>query len=206
MENEITFTEKIKSSSLYVYNNAKSVKINMEKLKDFIEKLDLQYFGKEEFLNYFNNHLSNIKDHNSITYEELIAYVCVVDSLNFCFWPLEKEYNEEKNNKVNFEYDDYVSNLNKIYENEKSFFLAENLRKLNVNDLKEKIFSNLNFPLLDERVRSLNELGKFIINKHNGKFSDFIKDNDDDCEKVNMFIFINKTYSSNFAIYFFNFY
>ncbi len=182
--NSTTFTEKIKDSSLYVYENAKDVSINMQKLTDFIGNLDSKYFAKEEFLNYFNNHLSNITDHNTISYEELVAYVCVVDSLNFCFWPLEKEYNHEKNNIVNFEYDDYVSNLNKIYLNDKSFFGAENLRKLQLNDLKEKVFSNLNFPLLQERVRSLNELGNFIINKYNGKFSEFVKDKEYDCEKV----------------------
>ncbi len=185
MENyEATFTEKIKRSSLYVYENAKSVSINTQKLADFIDKMDTKYFSKEEFLNYFNNHLSNIPDHNSISYEELIAYVCVVDSLNFCFWPLEKEYNEEKKNKINFEYDDYVSNLNQIYSKDKSFFLAENLRKLELKELKEKVFSNLNFPLLSERVRSLNELGNFILTKYKGKFSEFVKDKEYDCEKV----------------------
>lgn len=179
-----TFTEKIKNSSLFVYENAKSVSINVQKLSDFIDKMDTKYFAKEEFLNYFNNHLSNIPDHNSISYEELIAYVCVVDSLNFCFWPLEKEYNDEKNNKVNFEYDDYVSNLNQIFLKDRSFFSAENLRKLELSELKEKVFSNLNFPLLTERVRSLNELGSFILAKYNGKFSEFVKDKEYDCEKV----------------------
>ena len=182
--NNLIFTEKIKKSSLYVYENAKSVSINKQKLTDFIGNMDPKYFAKEEFLNYFNNHLSNIPDHNSISFEELIAYVCVVDSLNFCFWPLEKEYNQEKNNKINFEYDDYVSNLNQIYQKDKSFFCAENLNKIELNELKEKVFSNLNFPLLEERVRSLNELGNFISSKHKGKFSEFIRDKEYDCEKV----------------------
>jgi len=191
MENQITFTEKIKKSSSYVYENAKSVSINKGKLSDFIGKMDSKYFAKDEFLNYFNNHLSNLQDHNSISYEDLVAYVCVVDSLNFCFWPLEKEYNEENSNKINFEYDDYVSNLNKIYQNDKSFFLAQNLKKINANEMKEKVFSNLKFPLLEERVRSLNELGKFILNKYNGKFSEFIKYYEYDCEKVFKKIFYN---------------
>lgn len=196
-KNSLTFTEKIKNTSCYVYENAKSVSINMEKLSDFIIKMDEKYFSNEEFLNYFNNHLSNIKDHSLISYEDLISYVCVVDSLNFCFWPLEKEYNEDKNNKLNFEYDDYVSNLNEIYQNDKSFFTAKSLKNISSNDLKEKVFSNLNFPLLEERVRSLNELGNFILSKYNGKFSDFIKDKEYDCEKV---VNIN-TYFSKIKIY-----
>jgi hypothetical protein len=183
-KNAFTFTEKIKKTSLYVYENAKSVSINNQKLTDFIANMDPKYFANEEFLNYFNNHLSNIQNHNSITNEELIAYVCVVDSLNFCFWPLEKEYNQEKNNKINFEYDDYVSNLNQIYLNDKSFFTAERLKNLQLSELKEKVFSNLNFPLLEERIRSLNELGSFILSKYKGKFFEFVKDKEFDCEKV----------------------
>jgi len=182
--NEITFTEKIKKSSSYVYQNATNVLINRENLIKFVNNLDKHYFQKDEFLNYFNNHLCNISDHNLIKYEELIAYVCVVDSLNFCFWPLEKEYNDENNNKINFEYDDYVSNLNNLFLNERRFFLPENLKNLNILELKEKVFSNLNFPLLEERTRSLNELGKFILNKYKGHFCDFVKENDFDCEKV----------------------
>lgn len=185
-----SFTNKVKSSSLFVYNNAKHVKINFDKLNEFVNKIDSTYFAKDEFLNYFNNHLSNIKDHSKISYEELIAYVCVVDSLNFCFWPLEKEYNEENNNKINFEYDDYVSNLNKIYENNKAFFLAENLEKVNFEILKKEVFSGLNFPLLEERVRSLNELGSFIKTQYNGKFSEFVMNCEYDCEKVSLMSFL----------------
>jgi hypothetical protein len=183
-KNDITFTEKIKKTSLYVFENSKSVKINIDKLNNFIENLDKNYFAKEEFLNYFNNHLSNIKDYNLVSYEELIAYVCVVDSLNFCFWPLEKEYNEQNQNKIYFEYDDYVNNLNNIFQNDKNFFFAENLKKLKLEYLKEKVFSNLNFPLLEERLRSLNELGNFILQKYEGKFSNFVKDMGYDCERV----------------------
>lgn len=194
-KNAITFTEKIKNSSLYVYENAKSVSINNQKLTDFIANMDPKYFAKEEFLNYFNNHLSNINDHKSISYEDLIAYVCVVDSLNFCFWPLEKEYNQEKNNKLNFEYDDYVTNLNQIYLNDKSFFTAERLKNLQLSELKEKVFSNLNFPLLEERVRSLNELGSFILSKYNGKFCEFVKEKEYNCEKVSIFLINSSVYS-----------
>jgi hypothetical protein len=176
-----SFTDKIKDSCLYVKNFAKSVKINQENLTEFIEKLDLNYFSKEEFLNYFNNHLSNIKDKNSIKYEDLIAYVCVVDSLNFCFWPLENNY---KDKNIEFEYDDYVKNLNKIFEENKEFFTCDYLMNLKINELKEKVFSNLDFPLLEERLRSLNELGYYIKFSHNESFENFLEFCEYDCEKV----------------------
>ena len=176
-----SFTENIRNSCLYVNNYSKSVKINQENLKKFIEKLDINYFSKEEFLNYFMNHLSNIKDQNLISFEDLIAYVCVVDSLNFCFWPLEKEYKDEQKN---FEYDDYVGNLNKIFEENKQFFTADYLINLKIEELKKEVFSNLNFPLLEERLRSLNELGAFIKFSHQGKFEKFLEYCEYNCEKV----------------------
>jgi len=179
-----SFTEKIKSSCLYVSNFAKSVTINQENLIKFVENLDLNYFAKEEFLNYFNNHLSNIKEQDTIKFEDLIAYVCVVDSLNFCFWPLENEY---KNQKIDFEYDDYVGNLNKIFEENINFFTADYLINLKIEELKEKVFSNLNFPLIEERLRSLHELGYFIKFSHNGKFEKFLEYCKYDCEKVRDF-------------------
>jgi hypothetical protein len=176
-----SFTDYIKNSCLYVNNFAKSVKINKKNLTEFIEKLDLNYFSKEEYLNYFNNHLSNIRDQNLITYENLIAYVCVVDSLNFCFWPLENIY---KDKHIEFEYDDYVKNLNIIFEENKQFFTSDYLLSLKIEELKEKVFSNLDFPLLEERLRSLNELGNFIKIFHCGKFENFLEYCKYDCEKV----------------------
>lgn len=182
--NEISyqsFSDNIKNSCEFITEISNLVKINEINMEKFIEKIDLNYFAKEEFLNYFNNHLSNIKDHSSISNEDLIAYVCVVDSLNFCFWPLEKEYIKEP---INFEYDDYVKNLNKIFEEDINFFSPEQLINLKIDDLKLKVFSNLNFPLLDERLRSLKELGYFIKYFHNGKFENFIEYCQYDCERV----------------------
>lgn len=184
----LSLTDKIKTTTNYVYKNSKSVKINEEKLIEFFKKIDFKFYEHEVFLNFFHNHLDKIEDHNNITYEQLISFVCVVDSLNFCFWPLEKEYNKQNDNQVFFEYDDYVRNLNNIFIENREFFTAESLSIINIETVKEKIFSNLNFPLLDERTRSLNELGNFIIEKFGGKFQKFLEFYNFDCEKV-YFIF-----------------
>ena len=120
-----------------------------------------------------------ILDVNLYETEKVIAFICVVDALNFCFWPVEK-----LNLTKEYEYDDLVQNLKNLFYNEGDFFKAKNLSEVNSIYLKEKVFDNLDFPLLEERVRSLNELGDFISNVHNGSFVKFIENNDRDCTKI----------------------
>jgi hypothetical protein len=47
--------------------------------------------------------------------EDLIDYIFVLDSLNFCFWP------------SNWEYDNLADNLKKLFLNNRQFFKPKNL-------------------------------------------------------------------------------
>ena len=153
-------TDLIKKTCLFVHNNSKYVCINNDKIKTFIS----------ENLNLFSNRPTwsechfNVKDYEDKV-DIIIAYTCVLDTLNFCFWP----YSEE------FEYGDLVNNLNRILRNNPDFYRSSYLMKLTELQLKEQLYNNKDFPLLDERVKGLNELGYLIETKCQGKFENLIK-------------------------------
>jgi hypothetical protein len=183
MENKIsrisditpTPCDKIKITCQHVYENSKFVKINSEKIKQFVkEKADLFTSVPSWTSCHFNP--------NDFDFESTLAFVFVVDGLNFCFWPYERIENKKKED---FEYGDLVSNTLHTLKTDPEFFTAERLMSLTEEELCLKIFSGeKEFPLLNERVRSLRELGYFIKSNHNSLFTNFLKSCEFDCVKV----------------------
>lgn len=144
---------KVKNSSNHVYNNASNVKINENNLNDFICKLE-----KLKYPKWSDSH--NI-DIDIIDIEELILFVLSIDSVNFCFWPYESI------NKDEYEYDNLVKGFRdqlSIYStaNNVGFYTSKNLINLKIQNLIDLNIFPKYFPLLDERTRSLNELGYFV--------------------------------------------
>lgn len=89
----------------------------------------------------------------------LIAYVCIIDSINFCFWPLDK-----------FEYEQLIGVWNNKLNNDIEVFSPERLSKMTEEELRE-IYSDLeDLPLADERARLIRELGQVVLDSFDGKF------------------------------------
>jgi hypothetical protein len=166
-------THKIKHSCDYVANNSLHIKINLDKIHEFIET---HYNLFSKIPTWSSCHF----DVNIYNLELTIAYICIIDSLNFCFWPVEKAVKDSE-----FEYGNLVNNLNILILKNTEFFTCDSLIKMHKKDVRNLLFNDMEFPLLDERARSLNELGWFIKNKHNSSFFKFIEDSDYDCVKVN---------------------
>lgn len=162
----LTIPEKIISSTNYVHSQSQSVIINEEKLKEYVKST-----MKEE-INHVPSWSSGHIDVNSYDTETIVSFICVIDSLNFCFWPC----------SIEFEYDNMVKNAVAILKKDPAFFTAERLIRVTPKEV-EAIFIE-NFPLIDERSRSLNELGTMIKNKFDSKFSEFLNKNDNDVNKV----------------------
>ncbi len=172
-----TISKKVKTTAEYVSKNSLYVCINNDKLVDFA-------------INKINSSLESIPKwctcHFDITkydLETIIAYICAIDSLNFCFWPTTKLGYE-------FEYQNLVNSLNFLLENKIEFFKPEYLSKVKSNELQEILtreFTNYSkepFPLIEERCRSLNEMGSFIIDVYQGLFLSLIKNNNCDLDLI----------------------
>ena len=166
-----SFEQKIKSTCNYVYQRSKHVKINTDKLIQFVNS-HLDFF--ENIPSWSSGHFNS----NEFNIEMGLSYVFVIDSLNFCFWPCEL-----LSDKYDFEYENLVNNLYSLMKSDSSFFNAKSLSEITVEDLKIKVFLNNEFPLLEERTRSLNELGQYIMLYYDGKFYNFVKNNCD-CIKI----------------------
>lgn len=136
----------VKQSCQYVQLNSKSVKINLNKLQSLAMELLNQ--GSYSIWSEDNIHYdADVKSDGILTCQ----YIFVLDSLNFCFWP-----------NISFEYDVLASNLKRVLLNDSSAFNADRLASLNSSDIVSW-FPAHDFPLLDERVERLNELGRGLL-------------------------------------------
>jgi hypothetical protein len=168
-------TYKVRRTCEYVHKNSKHVKIDENKLLEFINV-------KKHFFNQVPSWTSSHFDPNDFNIEQVIAFICVIDSLNFCFWPYEKISNKLEED---FEYSKLVNGLLILLKNEPKFFNSENLISLTPEICSQKIFNSIEeFPLIEERTRSLNELGKFIQYKYDSKFTNFLNYNKNDCVEI----------------------
>jgi hypothetical protein len=55
-----------------------------------------------------------------------------------------------------------AKNLAKLFDSDPDFFLAERLANVNSDYVRSKVFENLEFSLIDERTRIVNEVGTVI--------------------------------------------
>jgi len=162
-------TDKIKLSCEYVNSNSEYVRINNDKIKKFVD----ENFQTLTVPSWSSCHF----DPNQYGIELSLAFIFTIDSLNFCFWPYEKYSNND------FEYCNLVDNLVNQLKTNPEFFTAGNLSNLKIEELISSIFVK-DFPLLDERTRSLNELGILIKNKYNNSFFNFLKHNNFSCLQI----------------------
>jgi hypothetical protein len=80
-------------------------------------------------------------------------YIFVLDCLNFCFWP---------SNSI--EYDVLALRLKQVLEHDENAFNADQLQNLSKSQFLEW-FDGISFPLLDERLDRLHELGYGLSSK-----------------------------------------
>ena len=149
--------EKVRISWSKVTENAYHVKINSDKLKELAKHISETEF---KYLTWEECHFKLTED---VTTEQVIAYVVVIDALNFWFWPTPE-----------FEYDNLQSNLTNLLKNEPEFFTAESLSTVSTETIKSKVFTE-DFWLLDDRSRLLREVGLWIKSKYNSSFLEFFE-------------------------------
>lgn len=157
----------------YVTKNAKHVKLNKEKLDEWIEKIDTNISYTHQWKKY----------KEILTEEEIVLLVFMLESMNFCFW---KEpifiYNGAKrssamvsifidkvlNNKKLLDLD-YLINL-KYEDLIEIFEFEEGNLKNRYSSLMytiNKIYNNKNFYQDLFSIESVDELYKFIIDFEN---------------------------------------
>lgn len=110
--------------------------------------------------------------------DDMILYLLVLDSINFCFWP------ESGKTKWKIEYES--TNLSGYYALAASLKLAvesgvpitraEYLAEISLDKLKEILGGRGELQLLEDRVKILNELGQVLLGEYGGKVHHLVED------------------------------
>lgn len=139
---------------------------NLKKLASII--LDQKEFENIEWRKY-PGHYFNPDDE-----EGTINYIFVLDCLNFCFWPSESGW----------EYEQIAGAIKKIIVDNSKALDASNLCKLSFEDFKKSFYDDMNFPLIKERYRLIQELGYNCVKYFDGKFTNIVKSAKNSAEDV----------------------
>ncbi|KAL4445457.1 hypothetical protein ABPG74_004531 [Tetrahymena malaccensis] len=152
----------VRDSCSKVLQNAKHAKINQEKLKEFGNNLLQEFKNGYKYIEFdeYSCHYNEFKSPESI-----VDYIFVLDTLNFCFWPCE----------VEFEYDDLAAGVKSIIIENPELLKPKNIINIERDFVKQKIFKGIEFPLLDERVRLLKEIGVRTLEYFDGEFVNVVK-------------------------------
>lgn len=163
-----------------VVENAKSVSINKNAVEKFCASFSLDNVATAE--------LGNVAELDST---ESIGLVCVFNCVNFCFWAGKGE--EKWATKINGEVIDGATGifraLEEAYKNGAPLLDANFLQNLNREKFNELLNGNIEIPLLDERVKCLNEAGQVLLKNFEGNFIKvFEAAKGDAIELTNLFI------------------
>lgn len=158
-----------------VIKKATSVKINKQAILDFSktvtsEDIDGSIYNNETIL-------------RDVSEEEHIAYAVVFNSLNFCFWgePKWTVTIDGKNYDGSF---GLLRALNKAIKDGVQLLNPTYLSKLTDRELAKILAGNVEIPLFKERLRLLNKLGKDVISKFSGSFTNIIKKGSGNASKI----------------------
>lgn len=167
--------ENIIKSSKYVMDNAKYVKIDYNKLDDFIQNIDcknLKFWLSNNPYNIFELGIDNI-----------VNFLLYFEAIDYSFWG-----NPKWTIETNLGFKDgsdalLYSLLNYFKENKYIDFLS-----INLEDFKHILKGNIEIPLIEERYNTLVEISSIVNNKMNGNFYVAIKNIKKDTELLEFII------------------
>ena len=136
----------------YVVDNSNYVKINYEKINDFVNDLkDIKYVHWKEETNL------------NLNEKEWILLVFIIESMNFCFWKKPKwkiEYNNELMSGSNALFYSVIKGV----ENNSNFLTIDYLYNLDFDSFKDIFKGEEECPFIDKRYNNFKETITYIKN------------------------------------------
>ena len=165
-----------------VVENVKYVLINKKAVKKFCDSFSLDNLATAE-----------LGDVAKLDISQQIGLVCVFNCVNFCFWATKGQ--EKWATKIDNEVEvidgatGIFRALEEALKNGVPLLDASFLKNLSREKFNEILNGNIEIPLLDERIKCLNEAGKVLLKNFDGSFMKvFEATNGDAVELVNIFI------------------
>lgn len=185
----------IKETCQYVINNSQHVKINYDKLDDFINNFDYNKLKNWLLYNPYNLLELDI--------EKIINFLLIFESIDYSFWGNPKwEIDTDEGKKDGSDALLYVM-LTYVKKTGNTDF-----SEFTFDEFKELLKGNVSIPLLRERYETTVNISKVVNEKMNGSFYNFIKDISSDTELFDVIVnnfksFIDEREYNGKTIYFY---
>ena len=103
--------------------------------------------------------------------EEMVSYLLVLDSLNFCFWPAQGKMKWEIDyGSITLSgYYALAASLKQAFEGGIPITSSEYLAGLSLTELKQVLGGQGELQLMEHRLQILNELGQVLVGEYEGK-------------------------------------
>ncbi|PVZ96552.1 hypothetical protein BB558_007533 [Smittium angustum] len=166
-------------SAILINKNSKNVSINNEKIHSAALKVLDGINSTEYSTNAWKQHELN----PNVANEEAVEWIFVIDLLNFCFWTTKdkksREYSVSYNGKSYTGYWSLCASINRALDEGIPITDPSYYSKISRNEL-EYIFRSSSsnqeqIKMLDERLEILNEAGKVLVDKFEGRFVNCLK-------------------------------
>lgn len=177
------------NSLKYISNHSSYVKFNEENLSKLINKIEIS--NSKVSNNVFSDLKSKVKDH------DLINFVILVESVNFCFWCTKEWKFAYKGNQYSGSMALFMALKSKI-ESEPEYFSTENLLNIKYNDFKSifPFIKDEDGSLLKTRYNMFKENAEIIYNNSDNIYSK-IESFKKDYKLLNYIIKTFKNFSDN---------
>ena len=167
--------DKIKSTCQYVEDNSKYVKINYNKLDEFIKNIN-----SSNLKNWILYNPYNILE---LDIETIINFLLIFESIDYSFWGQPKwEINTDEGIKDGSDALLYIM-LKYVKETKTTDF-----SNITIEEFKKLLKGNIEIPLLQERYKTISDISKVINEKMSGSFYKYIKDINTDTDLFNNII------------------
>lgn len=153
--------KEVLETSQYVASNSRHVRINRPPLLEFAHAMVSQAIKIPPW---------DPTYHFAGEPEETVAYLLVLDTINFCFWP--PPFNQRWKIGYGSEelsgYNALAASLKQAIHTGIPITDAGYLAGLTLGGLKQAIGGKGELPLLDRRLHNLNELGRVLLKEYDG--------------------------------------
>lgn len=162
-------------SCKYVMDNSQHVKINYDKLDDFINHIDCN-----KLKNWLLYNPYNLLD---LDIEKIINFLLIFESIDYSFWGNPKWEIDTAEGKKDGSDALLYATLMYVKETKNTDF-----SKMSFDEFKNLLKGNIEIPLLKERYETVVNISKTVNETMNGNFYNYIKEIKSDKELFNVII------------------
>jgi len=166
---------KILESTKFVVDNSQHVKINPKKVDDFCK-----YFTQKHIKHWFIDAPFNIR---KLSAKDRLHFLFVFNSMSFSYWGEPKWTIKYHSKEYNGSYG-MIAAIGRAIENKIPILDAKYLSIISESEFSKIFKGNIQIPLFQERLRIIQDIGKILLKKFDGDFTNVIKRANGDSQKL----------------------